>query len=129
MTALVAKALAVIASSSWVPVAPDPAPVRDPMPHHHRRPRPDPPPTQTALASWYDQDGPGACGYGAQTGLRFANRTLRCGTRVVICHAGCVTAIMSDRGPYVAGRLFDLNANLRRAIGCPDLCTVHWRLA
>ena len=127
LPALVAAALlaASPAADEWVPI----------HPHHHyrrrhrRRPRPDPPPTQTALASWYDQDGPGACGYGAQTGLRFASRTLACGTRVVMCYRGCVTAIMSDRGPYAAGRLFDLNANLRVAIGCPDLCYVHWRLA
>lgn len=130
MTGLLVKALAVLASGSWAPVpAPDPAPVRDPFPRHHRRhPRPDPAPLRTALASWYADAGPGACGYGAQTGLRFASLILSCGARIHICHAGCVTATMSDHGPYVAGRTFDLNVNLRDAIGCGDLCSVRWRV-
>jgi rare lipoprotein A (peptidoglycan hydrolase) len=34
---------------------------------------------------------------------------------------------MDDRGPYVSGRTFDLNVNLRDAIGCPDLCDVTWQ--
>lgn len=128
MTALIAKTLAVIASGSWVPIpAPDPAPVRDPF-KHHRKPKPDPAPMRSALASWYSDDGPGACGYGAQSGLRFASLFLACGTQIRICHAGCVTATMSDHGPYVAGRTFDLNANLRAAIACGDLCSVRWRV-
>ena len=86
-------------------------------------------PMRTALASWYDQNGPGACGTGAQTGLKFASLTLPCGARVRFCYAGCVTATMADHGPYVAGRTFDLNANLRRALSCPDLCRVRWRIA
>ena len=115
MTALVAQALAVVASGGWAPL------------RHHRPPAA--PPLRSALASWYADDGPGACGYGAQGGLRFASLILRCGTRIRICHRGCVTATMSDHGPYVAGRTFDLNVNLRNAIGCGDLCTVRWRLA
>jgi hypothetical protein len=95
----------------------------------HQAPRKLDPPMASAIASWYDEDGPGACGYGAQEGLRFASLILTCGTKVWICHSGCVTATMADHGPYVTGRTFDLNANLRAAIGCPDLCTVRWRLA
>jgi hypothetical protein len=94
----------------------------------HQAPRELDPPMASAVASWYDEDGPGACGYGAQEGLRFASLILTCGTKVWICHTGCVTATMADHGPYVAGRTFDLNANLRAAIGCPDLCTVRWRV-
>lgn len=131
MTALVAKVLAVLASGSWIPVpAPDPTPVRDPLPRHHRRPKPDPPPMRTAVASWYGESGGGACGVDSvQSGYRFASLILACGQRIRICHAGCVTATMADHGPYVAGRTFDLNVNLRNAIGCSDLCTVQWRLA
>jgi hypothetical protein len=66
----------------------------------------------TATASWYALDGPGACGMGAQSGLRFASLILRCGQRIRICHRGCVTATMADHGPYVGGRTFDLNVNL-----------------
>lgn len=131
MTALLAKTLAIIASGSWVPVpAPDPAPIKDPMPKHHKRPKPDPPaPMSTALASYYTENGVGACGYGSvQSGYRFASLILRCGTRIRICHSGCVTATMSDHGPYVAGRTFDLNVALKNAIGCGDLCTVTYRV-
>jgi hypothetical protein len=93
-------------------------------------PKLEPPkPFSTALASWYDLDGTGACGVEAQAGYRFASLSLRCGTLVRMCHAGCVTATMSDRGPYVSGRLFDLNANLKAAIGCGDLCVVRWAVA
>ena len=93
-------------------------------------PKPPPPPTpNVALASWYDQGGIGACGVEAQDGLRFASLFLRCGTPIRFCHNGCVTAVMSDHGPYVTGRAFDLNANLRAAIGCSDLCTVRWGYA
>jgi hypothetical protein len=119
---VIATALAVIASG--LPARPV---VRDPFPRH-QRPRAAPP-MQPALASWYALDGPGACGYGAQGGLRFASLFLRCGTRIRICRRRCVTATMSDHGPYVANRLFDLNRNLRDAIGCLDLCWVKWRLA
>jgi len=97
----------------------------------HAAPRkldPPAPPMATAIASWYDEDGPGACGYGAQEGLRFASLILTCGTKIWICHSGCVTATMADHGPYVVGRTFDLNVNLRDAISCTDLCTVRWRV-
>lgn len=118
---LVAAAImaATPAGDKWAPVRP------------HRRPAPAPPPMRSAIASYYDEHGVGACGLGpdVQTGLRFASLILRCGTRVVMCHDGCVTATMADHGPYVAGRTFDLNVNLRNAIRCSDLCTVRWRLA
>ena len=95
----------------------------------HHAPRKLDPPMRSATASWYAEHGGGACGVGdVQAGLRFASLILACGQRVQFCHAGCATATMSDHGPYVAGRTFDLNANLRAALGCPDLCTVRWRL-
>ena len=43
--------------------------------------------------------------------------------------ASTVTATMSDHGPYVAGRTFDLNAALKAALGCSDLCVVRWGYA
>ena len=93
---------------------------------HHDTPPLEP--MQTALASWYDQEGTGACGGDAQAGLAFASLILRCGTRIQFCYRSCAIARMDDHGPYVTGRTFDLNANLRAAIGCPDLCTVRWRV-
>jgi hypothetical protein len=94
----------------------------------HHAPRQLDPPMASAIASWYDEPGPGACGTGAQVGLHFASLILGCGQRVEMCHAGCAVATMADHGPYITGRTFDLNVNLRAAIGCPDLCTVRWRL-
>lgn len=96
----------------------------------HEAPRHlDPPaPMATAIASWYDEPGPGACGTGAQTGLHFASLILQCGTRVRFCYAGCAIGTMADHGPYVTGRTFDLNVNLRNAINCTDLCPVRWRV-
>ena len=95
------------------------------------KPKPKPPPAPNiALASWYAEHGTGACGVGdVQSGLRFASLFLRCGTPIRFCHRGCVTATMSDHGPYISGRLFDLNGNLKAAIGCSDLCTVRWGYA
>lgn len=125
MTAVLARALAVVVASSagWTdrPWTRTPRPVRPPA---HRTP-----PMRAAVASWYALDGPGACGNGAQTGLHFASLILACRTQIRICHAGCVTATMADHGPYVAGRTFDLNINLRDAIRCPDICSVRWRRA
>jgi rare lipoprotein A (peptidoglycan hydrolase) len=94
------------------------------------KPKPKPKlPMSTALASWYGDHGGGACGVGdVQSGYRFASLFLRCGSRVRFCHYGnCVNATMSDHGPYVSGRLFDLNANLKYALRCSDLCNVRWR--
>ena len=48
---------------------------------------------------------------------------------MLICFRRCVTTTVADRGPFVYSRLFDLNVNTRNATGCPDLCTVRWRLA
>jgi rare lipoprotein A (peptidoglycan hydrolase) len=45
--------------------------------------------------------------------------TLRYGT-------GTVTVPVVDRGPFIAGREFDLTAATKSALGCPDLCTLEW---
>ena len=87
------------------------------------------PPMQTALASWYGLAGTGACGLDAQSGLRFASLIVPCGARVLFCYRDrCATGTRADSGPFVSGRSFDLNANLRAAIACPDLCTVRYRV-
>ena len=88
------------------------------------------PPYNTAIASWYALSGGGACGLGdVQSGYRVADKWMACGTRLEICRAGCVSVIVSDRGPYVAGREFDLNVNTRNAVGCAGVCVVRWRYA
>jgi peptidoglycan lytic transglycosylase len=75
------------------------------------------------LASWYDDAGNTACGFHA--GLGVANRTLPCGTKVVLQYGGrTVTAVVDDRGPYVGGRDFDLNQNTASALGFAGVGTV-----
>lgn len=50
--------------------------------------------------------------------LTFASLIVPCGARVRFCVRGrCVTAVRRDSGPYVAGRLFDLNLGVVRALG------------
>lgn len=85
---------------------------------------------QSALASWYspaDSGGRPACGFG-WVGNGVAHKTLPCGTRLRMCHDGCITVVVADRGPYVAGREFDLMPGTKAMLGCGDLCTVQWRL-
>ena len=96
-------------------------------------PKPKPPPAThpehcAALASWYSEHGTGACGVGdVQSGYRFASLFLAAGRRSGSRHGrNTVTATMSVHGPYIGGRTFDLNAALKAALGCSDLCTVRW---
>ena len=81
------------------------------------------------LASYYTDGGGGACQIAdVQSGYRFASLFLPCGQMIRMCHgANCVDAQMSDHGPYVEGRTFDLNDNLRAALACGGLCYVTWR--
>jgi rare lipoprotein A (peptidoglycan hydrolase) len=88
-------------------------------PHHRRHYQLNGP----VVASWYYDAGQTACGFHAYYGI--ASRTLACGTRVVLQHAGRrVVATVDDRGPYVWSRLFDLNVATRTALQCSDLCLV-----
>ena len=53
--------------------------------------------------------------------LSFASLTVPCGARVRFCVRGrCVVAVRRDSGPYVAGRTFDLNIGVVRALGFRD---------
>lgn len=54
-----------------------------------------------------------------------AHKSLPCGTLVTLSHgANTVTVPVVDRGPYIAGREFDLSPRVKAALGCTDLCTV-----
>ncbi len=75
-----------------------------------------------AGASWYGGGGGLACG-GSLTSstLGVANKTLPCGTLVTLrYHGRSVRVPVIDRGPYVAGREFDLTEATKRAIGFGD---------
>jgi rare lipoprotein A len=79
-----------------------------------------------AAASYY---GPGlyggglACGGTLQPGtLGVASKTLPCGAKVKFLYRGeTVTVPVVDRGPYVAGRDFDLTAATRERLGFPGV--------
>lgn len=97
-----------------------------------RRNPPPPPLSGPVLASYYDSHGVGACGLVGDVQDYYAVATLflPCGTYVTLCRGGtCVQARMLDRGPYVAGRTFDLTEPLRAALGCGGLCSVYYRLS
>lgn len=90
--------------------------------------------SSSAVASWY---GPGfygnttACGVTLTTSLMgVAHKTLACGTRLVVCYRGrCAKVPVVDRGPYVAGREFDLTGALAAYLGFGGVDTITWRPA
>ena len=66
----------------------------------------------------------GLCGHRTASGehlncaaMTAAHRTLPFGTHVVVCHSGCVTVRINDRGPWVRGRHIDLSPAAAHAIG------------
>ena len=73
-------------------------------------------------ASWYGGGGSLACG-GSLTSstMGVANRKLPCGT-IVTLHLGSRTVRVPvvDRGPFIAGREFDLTSATRTALGFGD---------
>jgi len=79
-----------------------------------------------AVASYY---GPGlyggalACGGTLQPGtLGVAHKTLPCGARVTLRYRGrSLTVPVVDRGPYAAGREFDLTEATKARLGFPDI--------
>jgi len=82
-----------------------------------------------AGASYY---GPGLYGNGVACGgtlmpgtLGVANKTLPCGTMVKLrYHGHSVTVPVIDRGPYVAGRDYDLTEATKVRLGFPGVGTV-----
>jgi rare lipoprotein A len=74
---------------------------------------------RSADASWYGGGGGLACG-GELTSytMGVANKTLPCGTWLTIRYGDrSVRVQVIDRGPYVAGREFDLTEATKRALG------------
>jgi peptidoglycan lytic transglycosylase len=66
----------------------------------------------------------GLCGHRTANGERLncaamtaAHRRLPFGTLVRVCHSGCITVRINDRGPWVRGRDIDLSPAAARAIG------------
>src|SRR5215831_11285869 len=50
-----------------------------------------------------------------------AHRTLPFGSRVKVCHNGCVVVRINDRGPFVAWMHIDLTPAAARAIGLHEV--------
>ena len=76
-----------------------------------------------AQASWYGGGGGLACGGElTSTTMGVANKTLPCGTssRCATASGRCRCAVI-DRGPYVAGREFDLTEATKQALGFGDV--------
>jgi rare lipoprotein A (peptidoglycan hydrolase) len=77
-----------------------------------------------AIASWYYDEGNTACGFHAEYGV--ANKTLPCGTKVMLRYGGrSVTATVDDRGPFIYGRSFDLDQRTASALGMWGVATVY----
>jgi len=88
---------------------------------------------RSARVSWY---GPGFYGHtmagGGQltrTSMVVAHRSLPFGTRVLIKYRGrSVTAVVRDRGPFIAGRTFDLGPGTAKALGFSGVGTISYRI-
>jgi rare lipoprotein A (peptidoglycan hydrolase) len=76
------------------------------------------------VVSWYYDEGDTACGFHAEYGV--ANKTLPCGTKVMLSYGGrSITATVDDRGPFVYGRSFDLDQRCASALGMWGVATVY----
>ena len=92
-----------------------------------------PGPWYTSIASFY---GAPLFGNGVACGgtlhpwtLGVANKTLPCGTKVVFQYGSrAIEVKVIDRGPYIAGREWDLTAATAVALHFPGLGPVRWRI-
>jgi len=91
-------------------------------------------PRTEATASWY---GPGLYGNQTADGTRLTPRTwgvahksIRLGTRLSICYRSrCTYVKVIDRGPFVAGRDFDLTSAVARHLRFSGVQKIRWRYA
>lgn len=75
-------------------------------------------PARAEVASYYSRGQQTASGeYFKPLGLTAAHRSLPFGTRLKVCHSGCVVVRVNDRGPHIRGRDIDLSLGAARAIG------------
>jgi rare lipoprotein A (peptidoglycan hydrolase) len=84
-----------------------------------------------SIASVYTDYGkPIACGGVLHVPeLGVANKTLPCGTHVIFLYGGrAIRVPVIDRGPYIAGRTWDLTGATAEALHFPGLGPIKWRL-
>lgn len=81
---------------------------------------------RAVVASWYGPGGRTACGQElSSTTMGVANRTLPCGTLVTLHYANRTVRVpVIDRGPYVAGREYDLTYATKEALGASDVSLI-----
>lgn len=90
-----------------------------------------PGPYHVSVASVYTDYGkPIACGgvlHVPQLGV--ANKTLPCGTEVTFIYGHrAIRVPVIDRGPYIAGRQWDLTGATAEALHFPGLGQIYWRI-
>lgn len=84
---------------------------------------------QVSVASVFIDYGLGlACGgVLGRTQLGVAHKTAPCGTLISFTYGGrTLTVPVIDRGPYIAGREWDLTGATARALGFPGLGQIQW---
>jgi rare lipoprotein A (peptidoglycan hydrolase) len=90
-----------------------------------------PGPYNVSIASVFTAYGdPVACGGVERVSeLGVANKTLPCGTEVIFIYNGrAIRVPVIDRGPYIAGRTWDLTGATAEALHFPGLGPIQWRL-
>ncbi len=88
--------------------------------------------TQVSVASVFTDYGLGlACGgVLGRDQLGVAHKTAPCGTPITFTYAGrSLTVPVIDRGPYIAGREWDLTGATAAALGFPGLGQIEWSVA
>lgn len=88
--------------------------------------------TQVSVASVFRDYGLGlACGgVLGRDQLGVAHKTAPCGTLITFTYGGrSVTVPVIDRGPYVAGREWDLTGATAAALAFPGLAQIQWAVA
>jgi hypothetical protein len=86
---------------------------------------------QVSVASVFTDYGLGlACGgVLGRDELGVAHKTAPCGTLITFTYAGrSITVPVIDRGPYIAGREWDLTGATAAALGFPGLGQIAWSL-
>ncbi len=84
-----------------------------------------------SIASFYTDYGNGvACGGILHVStLGVANKTLPCGTEVLFKYGNrAIRVPVIDRGPYIAGRTWDLTGATAEALHFPGLGPIQWRI-
>jgi rare lipoprotein A (peptidoglycan hydrolase) len=87
---------------------------------------------QVSVASVFTDYGLGlACGgVLGRNQLGVAHKTAPCGTLITFAYGGrALTVPVIDRGPYIAGREWDLTGATAAALGFPGLGKIRWAVA